>query len=59
MICKNCGNEISNNQEYYLYLIKKEQEVLAKIPRNKFMKRLNHKRNIYYLRKIIKRISDC
>ena len=49
----------SNNQEYYLYLIKKEQEVLAKIPRNKFMKRLNHKRNIYYLTKIIKRISDC
>lgn len=46
----------SNNQDYFLYLIKKEQDVLAKIPRNKFIKRLKHKRNIYYLRKIIEKI---
>ena len=46
----------SNNQDYFLYLIKKEQEILAKIPRNKFIKRLNHKRNIYLLRKIIEKI---
>ena len=46
----------SNNQDYFLYLIKKEQEILAKVPRNKFIKRLNHKRNIYHLRKIIEKI---
>lgn len=46
----------SNNRDYFLYLIKKEQDVLAKIPRNKFIKRLKHKRNIYRLRKIIEKI---
>ena len=46
----------SNNQDYFLYLIKKEQDVLARIPKNKLIKRFIHKRNIKYLKRIIKKI---
>ena len=46
----------SRNKEYFSYLIKKEQEVLKKIPKYKIWKRIQHQINLYDLKKIIKRI---
>jgi len=50
----------SNNKMYYEYLLQKEQNILAKIPKKHLLTRLTHIRNIKYLKKIlIKRIQDC
>lgn len=50
----------SNNKMYYEYLLQKEQNILAKIPKKHLLTRLTHLRNIKYLKKIlIKRIQDC
>lgn len=46
----------SKNKDYYLYLLKKEQEVLEKVPKKKVMKKLKHLHNIKILKRIIKRI---
>lgn len=45
----------SNNIEYYNYLISKEKEILNKIPKNHFLTKLKHHKNIKDLEKIIKR----
>ena len=46
----------SNNLDYLNFLSKKEQEILAKIPATKVIKRWKHKQNIRELQKLIKRI---
>ena len=46
----------SKKVEYYHYLIKKEEEVLRQIPKNKIIRCFRHKQNIKALQKLIKRI---
>lgn len=46
----------SNNLEYFRHLIKKEEEVLTKIPRNKIFTRYLHKRNIALLKTFMQKI---
>lgn len=48
----------SNDKEYLSYLLKKEQEVLNRIPKRKIKKRLKHLKNTWDLRKIIKRSEE-
>jgi len=38
---------------YYEYLLQKEQNILAKIPKKHLLTRLTHIRNIKYLKKIL------
>ncbi len=44
----------SNNYEYLIYLLKKEQAILTKIPKRHIIKCLSHINNINYLKKILK-----
>lgn len=44
---------LSNNKEYFSYLLKKEQNIIAKIPKKYFMKRFKHQKNIQYLKHLI------
>ena len=46
----------SNNKDYFLYLLKKEQNVLSRIPKKRIFKRWQYLIHIYELKKIIKRI---
>ncbi|MCM1053661.1 MAG: class I SAM-dependent methyltransferase [Ruminococcus sp.] len=46
----------SDNLDYFNYLLAKEKDILIKIPLKHIIKRLNTKRNIKYLNKIIKNI---
>ena len=46
----------SNNKDYFLYLIKKEQDVLKRVPKNKLLVRLKHRKIVKYLAKLIERI---
>ena len=46
----------SKNKEYFLYLKKKEYDVLKKIPKRKIFKRIKHKKNLFDLNLVIKRI---
>lgn len=46
----------SKNVEYFRHLIKKEEEVVDRIPKNKVFRRFRHKQNIKTLQKLIKRI---
>ena len=48
----------SNDKEYLSYLLKKEQEVLNRIPKRKIKKRLKHLKNTWDLRKLIKRSEE-
>ena len=43
----------SNNSEYYNYLLKKEEEIIKRIPHNHFLTILKHQKNIHDLRKLI------
>lgn len=45
----------SNNKKYFLHLLDKEKEILACIPKNHFLTRFHHKKNIKELKKLIKR----
>lgn len=50
----------SNSKLYYEYLLTKEQSLLKKIPKKHIITRLNHLRNINYLKKMLtKRILEC
>ncbi len=46
----------SNDLNYFNYLLTKEKSILSKIPAKHLIKRLNTKRNIKYLNKVIKNI---
>ena len=48
----------SNDKKYLSYLLKKEQEVLNRIPKRKIKKRLKHLKNTWDLRKLIKRSEE-
>ena len=48
----------SNDKKYLSYLLKKEQEVLNRIPKSKFKKRLKHLKNIWDLKVLIKRSEE-
>ena len=48
----------SNDKEYLSYLLKKEQEVLNRIPKRKIKKRLKHLKNTWDLRKLLKRSEE-
>ena len=47
-----------SNKKYLSYLLKKEQEVLNRIPKRKIKKRLKHLKNTWDLRKLIKRSEE-
>ncbi len=46
---------ISNNKEYFKYLLTKEKEILNNIPLRHFKERFRHLLNIYTLKRLIKR----
>lgn len=46
----------SNNKDYYLSLLKKEQDVLDKVPKSKLLLKFSHKKNIKSLKRIIQRM---
>lgn len=46
----------SNHQDYYLSLLKKEQDVLQQIPKKQIFRQLEHRINIQELKRLIKRI---
>ena len=48
----------SNDKEYLSYLLKKEQEVLNRIPKRKIKKRLKHLKNTCDLKVLIKRSEE-
>lgn len=48
----------SNDKEYLSYLLKKEQEVLNRIPKRKIKKRLKHLKNTWDLKVLIKRSEE-
>ena len=48
----------SYDQEYYQYLLTKEQEVLNRIPKRKIKKRLKHLKNTWDLKVLIKRSEE-
>ncbi len=45
----------SKNVEYFRHLIKKEEKVVDRIPKNKVFRRFRHKQNIKTLQKLIKK----
>ena len=48
----------SNDKKYLSYLLKKEQEVLNRIPKRKIKKRLKHLKNTWDLKVLIKRSEE-
>lgn len=48
----------SNDKKYLSYLLKKEQEVLNRIPKKKIKKRLKHLKNTWDLKVLIKRSEE-
>lgn len=46
----------SLDKKYYLFLINKEEETIKKIPKRKFGVRFDHKKNIRYLKKLIRKM---
>ena len=48
----------SNHKKYLSYLLKKEQEVLNRIPKRKIKKRLKHLKNTWDLKVLIKRSEE-